>query len=334
MRGEKMNIKLISIIFIALMLALNGLAQTTECSLIKLNTGIVEANNNSKTLALFTITNYSGETFFVDRVNTYDFVSGIISRTKEFSKEILPGKTGKIIVEFDVFVNELKQYRAFIQVRGHFQNQSTCNYFDIGEKEITIIVKNEEIQSTSNNNIIENFSTLDCKAIDVIVPEKVGILNNDGEITINVYNLSGTGMNILLTGNNLKLKSNFIHLPDKTQKDVQIKFTAENDRTWLIYRIEVPGCKTFTKETEIIKINPLANESTQQNADTNASNFNSALATLASLTNPLSILFIILVIIIFALIAAVYIKDQHIREKQNLEFLKERIVAPNNNYKQ
>lgn len=316
-------LKMLSVVF--LFLAALSVYALPSCDFVKLDTKVIETYNNQKETAVFTLSNYSNETFYIDRVNVYDYEHGITTKVISFDKIANPGETAIIVVELNVFDKKAGYYKAFLQARGHFQNQSTCNYFEIGEKEIPIVIKSK----------VEDFSKVDCSNFDVIVPEKIGIMSEKGEITVNIYNLSGNGMNILLTGDDIKLPSNFLHFPDQTEKNVKIEFTVENNRTWLFYRIEVAGCDIYTKKTEIVRLNtqsPTVSTTTSENQeqDTNASITATAFATLGNALSGLNLLAVLALIVIIILIAAVYIKDKHIREKQNLTWLKAKISSEKN----
>jgi len=223
-----------------------GPSPERECDSIHLNAGAVRARIGETGFATVFIENNSPENFLIDYVSVFDSSPNFKAEEKGY---------GKLVPSFgSTFVNvAVRAYdyaktgreQAFVEARGHFQNQQTCTIFGDSIASFPVVIEERAGQGPVQDNSQGN-----CDLFSLHVPNNKEI-SKSGTIPITIDNRTMERASIRLSGPGLEVQPKLISIPRNSLVSENIRVSSKLAKTSLVYSIEALGCSR-TKSTSII----------------------------------------------------------------------------------
>ncbi|MCX6798940.1 MAG: hypothetical protein NTW59_02465 [Candidatus Diapherotrites archaeon] len=189
--------------------------------------GCLDIGINSSTLAVaqgetanatFYIVNSGIENFYIDYVDAFDNSGNFTTETAGYDKLAKAGKTAAFTVKARAYDGaELGSEYAFIDVKGHFQNQESC-YIDANGVEAFRVSIVNKAPASGSFAPAPTPSTVACSSsgTSLSAPESQDVgANSNVPITIN--NTSGSRITIRLQGPGLTVNPSLISVPKYTK---------------------------------------------------------------------------------------------------------------------
>ncbi|MBU2100998.1 hypothetical protein KKB11_07245 [Candidatus Micrarchaeota archaeon] len=215
----------------------DGSGSSASCSGIDVITETVNISQGETKTIEFSLENNESRRFYVDYVNVYDNDSKITSEETFYSSSIPANSKGTIRTR----IKGLNTGTAtvYIEIRGHFDNGSTCSVNDIGKESFNV-----RIGTTSSG-------TDTCSDFVLDVPSSKSILGKE-KIVLRIDNpLNKTGT-IRISGTNLSVSPYTISIPKNSSFTETIEVELlEGKESYLVYNISLEGCTVRSKTTKI-----------------------------------------------------------------------------------
>ena len=223
------------ILFLLVLLA--GQAFAVNCGMIDLETYAVELFENSSKTVSFSVHNYGSERFYIDKVNAFDFESGIQTEEASWQDVVLTGDEALIRVEIESDKDSEGEKEAKVEIRGHFLGGKECGFRDIYE-EFGVEVLKKPVQSFEPECTGFHLYTISEKFIDEI-----------GEIEFVVKNDSGFDAIVKLESSDLSMGSSVFVARAGEEKHFSTGISSSKETAELNYKVELSGCGIPSEKT-------------------------------------------------------------------------------------
>lgn len=230
-------------------------SERTACDQILLDASAVDVSAGKEVFRNFPIVNFSAERFYADRAEVVAG-SGFTAEAVSWTRTIEPGQAGNVTVKVKGIYSENSDgnANAVLELRGHFQNSETCT-FDELNKDFIVYVKQEQANLQKS-----------CSDFELVVPEKTEV-NGEGTVKFYVNNLLFEPVNLRFTGTETGVETNFLTVPERTQKYYELAVRPETGKEWLVFNSYVQGCSYPSQTTEIINSGGSSASNPEQETD-------------------------------------------------------------------
>jgi len=167
---------------------------TNYCSDIKVNTYSVDLDEETTKYQTFTVSNDSSDRFYIDSIDAFSDRPGIFTVTEYDYDSSIPAN-GSASIQLKITAWEVSSDQsgtARIRVSGHYANNESCSYSEIGEKTFTVYVN--DVSPTTNCSDIKVSTRSVYLDSGKTSYENFSIKNNSGEdfsiTSIDVYDNS------------------------------------------------------------------------------------------------------------------------------------------------
>ncbi len=139
-----------ALLFTGLLFALLfGQASAASCGMLDIETYDVDVWQGESKVVSFALHNHGNERFYIDRVNAFDFESGLTVEEHSSDDVALAGGEAMLRVEIKASNNAEEGERdARIEVKGHFLGGKKCGFSDAG-KGFSVSVLEEPVHRLS-----------------------------------------------------------------------------------------------------------------------------------------------------------------------------------------
>ncbi len=237
-----------------------------QCDELELGTSTVKVEAGKTVNKEFTLENRANERFYIDFVDVYDNSSEIRSDSDGYDRTIYSNSVGTIGVEVKAYSDaEEGREKAYIKVRGHFQDEATCTleqnardfYVNIEEKEEATF-----IDSTPSLPVYSPY----CSGFIFTAPSTQEI-NERGEVSLRIENNTPFRASIRFYGNGLRVEPQLLSIPSGFKSNAyQIEVSADSAST-LYYEIDAGNCLTKNSTRIIGTVQQTVPQQTQQNEE-------------------------------------------------------------------
>jgi hypothetical protein len=220
-----------------------------ECQDIALDKHIVRAAQGETVYTTFQLRNFVRENFLVDYISIFDGSNNFKAEQNGYAK-IVPA-SGSAFVNAKVqaydFAVPGSRENAFVEVKGHFQNQESCSLSGNGLNTFEVIIEEKEAASFSEP---AEFAQEECSLFSLIAPVSMKIDGN-GSVPIVIVNKAYSRATILLYGPGLSITPSFISVAENSTISEDILVESKLPQSTLVFTVDTPLCKT-EKRTVII----------------------------------------------------------------------------------
>ncbi len=216
-----------------------------ECAEISLDDRVVRVEQGSTVYTTFYLENHASENFLIDYVSVFDNSSNFVAEENGYGKVVKPDSVSYVNVVVRAYDEATPGVEnAFVEVRGHFQNQESCYISGDGLNAFPVIIEERAAFPEP-----AEFEPLGCAGFSLAVPEEQEI-GTTGSIPITIDNRTGARATIRLQGAGLSVNPALISVPKHSTVAENISVSSKLQQSTLLYSIEALGCKT-EKRTEI-----------------------------------------------------------------------------------
>jgi len=220
-----------------------------ECSDIALDKHIVRAAQGETVYTTFQLRNFARENFLVDYISIFDGSNNFKAEQNGYAK-VVPA-AGSAFVNAKVQAHDFavpgSRENAFVEVKGHFQNQESCSLSGTGLNSFEVII---EEKGTTAEPATADFAAEECSLFSLIVPVSMKIDGN-GSVPIVIVNKAYNRATILLYGPGLTINPSFISVAENSTISEDILVESKLPQSTLVFTVDSPLCKT-EKRTVII----------------------------------------------------------------------------------
>jgi len=223
------------ILFLLVLLA--GQAFAVNCGMLDLETNGVELFEDSTKTVSFSVHNHGSERFYIDKVNAFDFDSGIHTEEASWQDVVLAGDEALVRVEIEAEKDGEGEKEAKVEIRGHFLGGRECGYRDIYE-EFDVEVLKKPVQSFEPECTGFHLYTISEKFID-----------EAGEIEFVVKNDTGFDAVVKLESSDLSMGSSVFVSKAGEEKHFSTGVSSSKEIAELTYKVELSGCGIPSEKT-------------------------------------------------------------------------------------
>jgi len=225
------------ILFLLVLLA--GQAFAVNCGMIDLETYNVELFENSTKTVTFSVHNHGSERFYIDKVNAFDFESGIRTEESSWQDVVLAGGEALVRVEIESEKDSEGDKDAKVEIRGHFLGGKECGYRDIYE-EFGVEVLKKPVQSFEPECTGFRLYTISEKYISGV-----------GELEFVVKNDTGFDAVVKLESSDLVLEDSVFVAREGEEKHFSTGISSDKERAEITYKVELSGCGIPSEKTVV-----------------------------------------------------------------------------------
>ncbi len=219
-----------------------------ECPDIALDKHIVRVAQGETVYTTFQLRNFARENFLVDYISIFDGSNNFKAEQNGYAK-VIPA-SGSAFVNVKVQAHDFAvpgRENAFVEVKGHFQNQESCSLSGNDLNTFEVII---EEKGTATESATADFTQDECSTFSLIAPVSMKIDGN-GSVPIVIVNKAYSRATILLYGPSLSINPSFISVAENSTVSEGILVESKLPQSTLVFTVDSPLCKT-EKRTVII----------------------------------------------------------------------------------
>lgn len=221
--------------------------QEENCEEIYLNAGSIRVEKGRTGYATIFLENSSAEDFLIDYVSVFDSSPNFKAEENGYGKVVPAFGASYINVKVRAYdYGEPGEEEAFVEAKGHFQNEKNCRLFGGRIAAFPVIVEEKEVLPYSSGT---DFSG-SCTFFSLIVPEAKTI-GKAGTVDITIDNRTMERATVRLSGPGLTVQPLLISVPRHSLVSEKVSVSSVLQETSLVYSVEGLGCNT-TKSTKIV----------------------------------------------------------------------------------
>ncbi len=220
-----------------------------ECPDIALDKHIVRVAQGETVYTTFQLRNFARENFLVDYISIFDGSNNFKAEQNGYAK-VVPA-SGSAFVNVKVQAHDFavpgSRENAFVEVKGHFQNQESCSLSGNGLNTFEVIIEEKGAAAEPDT---ADFAAEECSLFSLITPVSMKIDGN-GSVPIVIVNKAYSRATILLYGPGLTINPSFISVAENSTISEDILVESKLPQSTLVFTVDSPLCKT-EKRTVII----------------------------------------------------------------------------------
>jgi len=210
-----------------------------NCGMLEIEAYDVDIEAGHEKTVSFVVNNFASERFYIDRVNAFDYASGIQVEEQSWADVALAGDQAALRIDIKASDNAEGAKDATIEIKGHFLGGKECTYSNVNE-EFTVNVFKETVRRIS----------ADCEGFSLYsIGDKY--IDGSGELEFIAENKSGKDATILLESDDVELSENIFPVRAGVEETFKTIIRSSKDRAEIVYRIELDGCGISTKRTVV-----------------------------------------------------------------------------------